>query len=188
VDIVFPIMHCLPLYDVARMPDGELARRQLVILQAMEARTDLKCVLKPFLNYCEDTFAHMQTVRSLRHVRVAHTTWTGYLARWQPRLIVLEVASTSLYETLHLDVDIFVMPDPVLPFSPGALELLRRRVHVFPTVEEMGEAIRLYGSKPMRQLRDRAFHDTYVNRGSAARLPDLLGQSVATPSRLTSVS
>jgi hypothetical protein len=188
VDIAFPIMSCHSLFDWCRMSEAALARHQSLILAAMEARRDLSCVVKPLLNFTQDDFAHTQTLRSLRHVRVAHTSWTRFLERRRPRLVVLELASTSLYQTLPLDIDIFLMLDPVFPFNEQALALLRRRVHVFSTIEQMTDAIGEYGSKDVARLRDPTFHETFVNRGSAVHHSNLLGEAAAPVQRRLSVS
>jgi hypothetical protein len=57
--------------------------------------------------------------------------------------------------------------------------MLRRRVHVFDTAEELAAAIRAYGREPAPRLRDTSYYDTYVNRGSAARVPELLATPAA---------
>ena len=174
VDIAFPIMNSVPLFYLARIPESELVRRQKGILRAMEARRDLQCVVKPPPGFGPDTFAHTEALTALRHVRLEHGTWTHYLARWQPRLVVFESASTPLLEVLPLDVDIFLMLDPLFPFTEAALSMLRQRAHVFETLEELLDAIRRYGLEPVARLRDTAYYDTYANRGSAAAVAQAL--------------
>jgi hypothetical protein len=176
VDVAFPLAYCSPLFYLARMPEHELAQRQARILESLETRTDLSCVVKPPLHYSEDNIVHAEALRRLRHVRIAHGTWTEYLSRWQPRLVVLEIASTPLFEVLPLDVDVFLMLDPLFPFSTAALAMLRERVHVYATTTELTEAIRLYGREPAAHLRDQTFYNTYVNRGSIGAVPELLGR------------
>ncbi len=180
VDIVFPITNCSPLFQLARIPENELTRRQSRILQAMELRQDLKCVVKPPLYFGEDNFAHLETLRRLRYVRVARATWTDYLERFRPRLVVFEIASTPLFEALPLDVDIFLMLDPIFPFAESALAMLKKRVHVFPAAEDLAEAIRRYGIEPMPRLRDKTYYSAYVNRGSPAAALELLSMRTLT--------
>jgi hypothetical protein len=174
VDIVFPITNCCSLFDLARGPESELAQRQAAILGTMDGRSDLRCVVKPFLHFSEDDFAHTQALRRLRNVRVVRTTWADYLAQWRPRLAVFEIASTPLYEVLPLDMDIFLMLDPVFPFAESALAMLRDRVHVFATLRELTDAIRTYGREPLPRLRDSKFYATYANRGSPSAVAALL--------------
>jgi len=180
VDIVFPITNCISLFYLARMPESELTRRQSGILEAMEGRSDL-CVVKPPLYFSENDFAHVEALGRLRHVRVARATWADYLARYRPRLVIFETASTPLFEALPIDVDIFLMLDPVFPFADSALAMLRRRVHIFATVDEMTDAIRRYGLECLPSLRDPAFYRTYVNRGSAAAVANLVNELTFAP-------
>ena len=170
VDIVFPISHRVPLLYLARMPEAALARRQQLILEAMDARTDLRCAVKP----APGEHMHDERLRRLRHVQVVRTPWTEYLERCAPRLVVCEVASTAMLEALPLHVDIFLMLDPLFPFSEPALEMLRKRAHVFDAAEGLAAAISAYGRAPLARLRDRSYYDTYVNRGSPETVLDVL--------------
>jgi hypothetical protein len=170
VDIVFPISHRVPLFYFARLPEAALAARQARILEAMDARTDLRCVVKP----PPDDSTHDERVRRLTHVRTIRMPWTEYLERWRPRLVVFEVASTAMLEALPLDVDIFLMLDPLFPFSAPALQMLHKRAHVFDTAEELADAIAAYGRAPLARLRDRSYYDTYVNRGSPASVLEVV--------------
>jgi hypothetical protein len=174
VDIVFPITNGGSLFYLARMPEHDLAQRQLQILHAMDARADLDCVVKPPPHYLDDEFSHTQTLRRLRHVRVTSVPWSDYLQRNRPRLAVFEVASTPLFEALPLDIDLLLMLDPVFPFTPAALAMLRKRVHIFASAAELAQAIRDYGVQAMPRLRDQSYYDTYVNRGSDAAVAELL--------------
>jgi hypothetical protein len=174
VDIAFPPTSCNSLFDVARMPESELVQRQARILQAMEAREDLTCVVKPPLYFGEDDSANLEALRRLRHVRVMRATWTEYLARWRPRLVVFEIASTPLFEALPFDVDIFLMLDPIFPFAESALAMLKKRVHIFAAVDGLVEAIRQYGLEPLPRLRDQTYYSIYVNRGSSIAALELL--------------
>lgn len=164
VDIVFPISNALSLFLLARLPGNELAERQLHILRAMELRRDLYCVVKPFVNFNENNFAHIETLKTLKNIKVEEVDWLSYLKTHRPRLIVFEIASTPLFEAIALDVDIFLMLDSVFPFSETALDMLKKRVHIFSSVEELSESIQSYGIKKLTCLRNEEFYRTYVNR------------------------
>jgi len=179
VDIAFPISGCVPLFYLVRMPESAIMLRQREVLTAMEARTDLDCVVKPPPGYSRDSFGHTEALLALRHTRVANGTWTEFLARSTPRLVVFETVSTPLYEALAYDLDIFLMLDPLYPFTEEAMTMLRRRVHVFDTTEQLVAAILRYGREVTPRLRDSSYYDTYVNRGSAARVRELLATPAA---------
>jgi hypothetical protein len=165
VDIAFPILNCIPLSSFGRL-EADLVRRQRVTLEAIDARGDLSSIVKPMLVFSEDDFSQIETLRGLRNTRVVRATWTDFLKLYRPRLVVLEMISTPLYEVLHLDVDVFVMLCDIAPMSPASLAALVKRVHVFSTVEEMAAAIAAYGKVPAPRLRDDEFYRRYVNRGS----------------------
>jgi hypothetical protein len=173
-DIAYPIANCVPLYYLCRIPESEHVRRQAAILAAMESRRDLRCEVKPPPGFSHRSFAHSEALAALEHVRVVEGRWTDYLAAMQPRLVIFEVASTPLTEVLPYDVDIFVMLDPLFPFTENALAMLARRAHVFASIEDLSNAIRRYGREPLARLRDSSYYDTYVNRGSAAAVTGLL--------------
>ena len=45
--------------------------------------------------------------------------------------------STSLYEVLHSKAAIFLLNDPLSPFSGGPISLLQERVHLFDSFEQL---------------------------------------------------
>ena len=165
IDIAFPILNCIPLSSFGRL-EWDLVHRQRVTLQAIHARPDLSSIVKPMLHFSEDDFSQMETLRELRHSRIVRATWTDFLKLYRPRLVVIEMISTPLYEVLHLDVDIFVMLCDIAPISRAALDALAKRVHIFATVEDMAAAIAAYDKAPLPRLRDDEFYRRYVNRGS----------------------
>lgn len=165
VDIAFPISNCISLATFGRM-EADLARRQRLALQAVDARRDLRCVVKPMLQYDEDNFSQSRLLGRLRHARIVRCTWTEFLRNYRPRLAIVEMISTPLYEMLHLDVDIFLMQCEVAPLSDSAMRALAKRVHIFGDPETMCAAIAAYRPGQAGALRDDEFLRRYVNRGS----------------------
>jgi hypothetical protein len=166
LDIVFPIANCMPLYYLTRLPESELVRRQVLVIEAMESRKSLRCVLKAAPNSNAANFAHIERARRLKNVQFETTPWSSFLEQYRPRLAVFEVVSTPLFEAIELDVDMFVMLDPLFPFSPQALQMLRKRAHVFDSPEAMAAAICAYDPAASPRLRNDEFARTFVNRGS----------------------
>ena len=97
------------------------------------------------------------------------------MRNYRPRLVVIENISTPLYDAIGLDVDIFLMLDDMWPLSTSALTMLKKRVHIFETPEDLAKAILLYGTTPLNRLRDKEFYQTFVNRGLLDAALDMVG-------------
>jgi hypothetical protein len=163
VDVVFPVTNAVDLFWTCRTGADRLARAQCAVLEALEARTDLRSIVKPFPHASRDSIAVTSALRGLRHAQVVQMGWRDFLERYRPSLAVIEFPSTPLYEALAYDMDIFLLTDPTAPFTERALRLLERRVHVFHTADELTQALLRYSPQQGGKLRDTAFSRAYVN-------------------------
>ncbi len=163
VDMVFPVTNALDIASTGRTSTDRLARAQVAILNALEARTDLVSVVKPFPHASRDYIAITRHMARLRHARVVQQGWRDFLAQYRPGLAIIEFPSTPLYEALPYDMDIFLLTDATAPFAPRARALLQRRVHLFDTAEELTAAIAAYHPAHSPRLRDEGFYRTYVS-------------------------
>jgi len=160
--VVFPITNCFSLTMALRMSPNELAKRQLEILHALDSRKDLTTWVKPFDGADDTNFAHSRAMRRMRHLR-----WVSGGVRWvveqrRPQLVVIEYPSSPLFELLPYDVDIFLLMDPLLPFSEEAVAMLRERAYIFEGSGEMARAILEYGVRPCERLRDDSYYRKYI--------------------------
>ena len=87
-----------------------------------------------------------------------------FLRKYYPEIIIIEFPSTPLYETLHLDSEIFLLNNPVIPYDEKALEMLRKRVHYFTEVEDMIHQINLYLQGKVPKKRDDSFLNHYLKK------------------------
>ena len=170
IDILFPIVNSIELAEHGRLPESILVNRQERILEGIMQRTDLNSVIKPFANYSERNFAWYHRLKSLNNLNISKIPLNDFLENYKPKLVVLEYTSTSLYDVINLDLDIFLMVDDVFPISNSAMILLQKRAHIFSNSNDIKKAIITYNHNTVHKLRDDSFYKTYVNRGSISDL------------------
>jgi|GEM_PF-3682931 hypothetical protein len=169
--VVFPATNSYSLLRSARIAPAFLYQAQREILNALDQRPDLEVWVKPFLWSSTANFACREQLAAAKNLRVAGESFTRFMELMQPELLVVEYPSSPLFEGLPFDVDIFLLLDPLYPFSERAEGMLRRRAHVFASAGEMARAIAAYGREPLARLRSPEYHEHYIARpGSAERL------------------
>jgi hypothetical protein len=57
------------------------------------------------------------------------------------------------------------MPDPIYPFFEEAFELLKKRVHIFNSVEELRTLIEKFRAGTLPRLRDESYYKKYMLGG-----------------------
>ena len=153
----------------------QLAEDQRMLLQALDSRTDLDVWIKPFHNATPSTLACPQTLQRMKHARIAGGGFTWFLSQMRPQLVVIDLASSTLFESLPFDVDIFMLHDAVYRFTPEADRMLRDRVHVFDTAADMVQALLEYGRVPLQRLRSNEYYVRFMHQpGAEKRLVDEL--------------
>ncbi len=167
IDVLFPLANSLSVLaeGLSRLPPHELADRQAAILKYLDSRSGLDVYVKPVPFSTVEMCCQMPLLRRLKNLRVVDDMSLEYfLRRYHPRIVIIEFPSTPLFEVLPLDMEIFLMNDPIQPFEKRALELLQRRVHY---CEDVGVLIRdledfIEGRCPPK--RDGGFVGHYVRR------------------------
>ena len=87
-----------------------------------------------------------------------------------PRKKVLGMEISGVVEVIGKDVEIFLMADPVLPFSPEALALLKKRVHYFEDIKEMQKALIEWKNENLPTRRNDEFYRKHVYRENTEEL------------------
>ena len=82
----------------------------------------------------------------------------------------MDYPSTPLFEVLGENIDIFLLADPILPFTPEALILLRKRVHCFENIDELKDCLTKYTEGKIPSLRNNEFYHKYVYRKNTRSL------------------
>ncbi|MHC1699595.1 MAG: hypothetical protein AB9900_01265 [Humidesulfovibrio sp.] len=146
---------------------ARMAEDQRMLLQALESRTDLEVWIKPLHNATPNTLACPATLLRLKHARIAGGGFTWFLSQMRPQLVVIDFPSSTLFDSLPFDVDIFMLFDPVYRFTPEAERMLSERVHIFETAEEMAKALQLYARAPLKRLRSNEYYARFLHQSGA---------------------
>ncbi len=166
--VVYP-----PFFGVTQLAVGDLrspsqiAADQALLLQTLENRTDLDIWIKPHPNASPSTLACPGTMRRLKHARIAGGGFTWFLTQMRPQLVVIDFPSSTLFEALPFDVDIFLLLDPMYRFTPEAERMLRERAHVFETATDMALALQKYAREPLPRLRSDEYYARFIHRPGA---------------------
>jgi hypothetical protein len=165
--VVYPLVDCLGLLSAARLSPASLAASQREVLAALDSRTDLDIWIKPFHGAAPKSLAIAERLRRMRHARLAAGTFTWFLRQKCPQLVIIDFPSSTLFESMPYDVDIFMLSDHAFPFTEEAERMMRDRVHVFDTAGEMAQAVRDYGRGPLPRLRSAEFAGRFLRQENA---------------------
>ena len=86
----------------------------------------------------------------------------GFLRKYHPKVILVELPSSPLYDALHLDSEIILLDNPVIPYDKNALEQLQKRVHYCQDVFEMIDKLDLFLKGRLKKKRDQYFYHHYM--------------------------
>lgn len=167
IDILFPVTNSLSMLGVgmSRTPPNQLAERQTAILEYLNTLNDVKSYIKPFMLSNYDNCAVLPVLKRLQKLTIVdYMSFNMFLKKYYPKIIIIEYPSSPLYEALHLDSEIFLLNNPVLPYDEKALELLKKRVHYFTEVDDMIQQIDLYLQGSVPKKRDDSFLNHYLKK------------------------
>jgi hypothetical protein len=166
IDILFPLTNSLSItIDGIRIKPDVLTRYQLEILQTLEAFKDLYIVAKPMLNYSDKNCSVVEALKRLKHIKViSDLSLQSYLEKYDIRAVIIEYPSTPLFEVMGRDIEIFLLADPVSPFSQQVLNLLKKRVHYFENIEDLKKSLGEWRQGNLPSLRNNEFYNKYVFR------------------------
>ncbi|MBU4373264.1 MAG: hypothetical protein KJ714_02245 [Euryarchaeota archaeon] len=170
IDILFPITNTISMLEggMIRIPPDRLTERQITLLNYLNSLKDTAVYVKPFSNVDHANLSVWTMLKKLRNLHICdHLTLNTFLKKFHPRAVLIEYPSQPLWEIMHLDTEIFLMGDPVLPWESQALEEVQRRVHYS---ENTGETIQMIDSFLRGELtrkRDSTFFNHYVSMDHA---------------------
>jgi hypothetical protein len=170
IDILFPLMFTVSVLNggMAGMPLSKLATRQIKLLEFLNNLKDIKVTVKPvrWSNY--ENCASLVVLKKLKRLQIDYNMdLNSYLQKKMPRAILVEFPSTTLYECIHLDIEIFLMNNPVVPYEEYALKDLCKRVHYAESVEEMIKKMNSFLDGRLESKRDNSFLNHYVYKKDA---------------------
>lgn len=166
IDVVFPITNSLSMLaeGMARTPPHELSDRQRVLLEGLNALSDRKIVVKPFMNSQFENFSADVLLQKYPHLRVDRMCgFDEFLGRHKVRHVVLEFPSTPLFEALETDAQIYLMTDEINPYGQRALAKLAKRVHIFDDPRDLITALSKNMGGTVSANQDQEFYRRYVH-------------------------
>jgi len=167
IDILFPITNTVSTLEggMMRIPPDRLTERQITLLNYLNSLRDTVVYVKPFSNVDHTNLSVWAMLKKLRNIHLCdHLSLNSFLQKFSPRAVLIEYPSQPLWEVMHLDTEIFLMGDPVLPWGKQALLEVQGRVHYS---ENTGETIQIIDSFLRGELnikRDNTFFNHYVSR------------------------
>ncbi|MGE0268307.1 MAG: hypothetical protein AB7S78_07615 [Candidatus Omnitrophota bacterium] len=176
IDILFPITNSVDIFNggMTRVFPHELNNRQIKILKFLNELKDKNIYIKPFNNTKFMNFSMQPILKNMKNLKIEkNCTFTEFLNKYNPKVIVIEYPSTPLYEALFTDADIFMLNDEINPYGNEALELLKKRVNYFEDVNEMIKELKEYSS--MHRKTDCGYFKKYIHPGEMdGKLQDLM--------------
>lgn len=170
VDILFPITNCVSIFLGTRMNDSRLAMYQTRIIDLLEELSGLRIVVKPLPQYSAGSSAVYERLKHCKNVEINTLPLRDFLRGHAPKMVVMEYPSTPLFEVLGLDADVFLLSDPIKPFTQQAMELLKKRAYVFDNIDDLTEAILKYTKGQMPKLRNNEFYNKYIYRENTEKI------------------
>ncbi len=164
-DILFPAMFNRPMLDggVLREKPETITSYQKSIIEFLDANTKYTSIIKPFPYPNYKTLSVLPILEKKKRLRVVdEISFADAMFVYKPRAVVLELASTTLYEALPRDCDIFLMLDRLRPILPDALESLKKRVYCFDSMDELLSQLGLFLEGKLAKKRDLSFYNRYV--------------------------
>jgi hypothetical protein len=169
IDILFPITNSLSFFlEAYRINANQLHIYQRELIMFLDELSTVRVYIKPFVGYTDETCSTIELFKKLQKAKLLkNITLTECLDKYDVRAVVMDYPSTPLFEVVGKDIEVFLLRDPVLPFTPVALELLRKRVHYFEHIEDLKNALLQYVQSKLPSLRNDEFYDRYVCRRNA---------------------
>jgi hypothetical protein len=168
IDILFPITNAQSIFEggMTRIPPDQLTARQVALLEYLNTFQHLTIYIKPFRFSNYKNCSILPVLKRCKNLRVvSHLKLEEFLTKYQPRAVLMEFPSSPLYETLHLDAEIFLMDNPLRPYERQALEELTKRVYYTEDCETMFSWIDLFAKSKLPKKRDNTFFNHYVYKG-----------------------
>ena len=168
IDVLFPVVNTTSLLDcgMKRGSPDNIHSAQVRLIEYLGSLSAHKVMIKPFaLSDCNNLsiFPLLHELKNLEVVSdIAFETVLKY---YDVRSVLFELCSTSLYEALAYDLEIFVVnTDKVRIIEEKALNELKRRVHYFDNPDDAIKQIDLFLNNKLERKRDNAFYEHHIHK------------------------
>jgi hypothetical protein len=163
VDFLYPVMGSYRFFRSTLTKTDFLDKVQLDILKTLEQWQDSNSVLKFPGSYHEFTTSFYPLINSFKHLKkVSNVTLLEFLSRNKVNAVIFDCPSTPLFEVLPLDVEIFMVKDPVFSFHEEAEELLAKRVHLYDNSTELIAGLECWKNNKLSSLENDEFYHKFV--------------------------
>jgi hypothetical protein len=169
-EILFPLMNTPSVLTAGlwRIPPSKQVARQIKLLEYLNTLKDIKVTVKPMRWSNFEKCGSLLLLKRLKRLNLDNTMdLNSYLQKKTPRAVLFDFPSTSLYDCIHLDIEIFLMNEPVIPNEEYALKDICKRVHYAESTEEMIKKMNLFFSGSLETKRDNSFFNHYVYKKDA---------------------
>jgi len=172
IDILFPITVSFSIFQEAyRVNANQLNMNQRKLIECLDSLSNVKVCIKPIRGYSEKNCSTIELFNKLENAHMLKDfTFSECLNKFNIRAVVMDFPSTPLFEVIGKDVDIFLLADPLSPFSSDALTLLKKRVYYFEGIDELNTCLTKYVDGELPTLRNDEFYDKYVYRKNTKEL------------------
>ena len=165
IDLLFPLTNSVSIFygGILRTPPHILAERQTRLLKYLDSLKGYEIYAKPFPSADGNACAVLPLLRKAKNLKVIYDlSLIDFLKEYDPGAVLIELYSTPLLETLHLDAEIFLMNDPIYPFEARALSEVKKRVYYSSDIDETIGNMDLFFKGKLQKKRDDTFYNHYV--------------------------
>jgi hypothetical protein len=163
-DILYlPTNNISIFYDTVRMKNCEQSILQSKIIYLLNGLKNINITVKPFMFSTTKNCSFKRDINKCKQIKlINHLNTTDLLNQSHFRLIILDVMSTTLYESLEYDSEIFVLEDKYRIWNPDALKQLQKRVHFFDDIISLGVLLKKWRNNTLEIKRDNSFLQKHV--------------------------
>ncbi len=182
VDILFPIIQSMDMFSggMLRTFLHEINDSQIKILEHLNSLVNLKVAVKPFANARDEDCSSLILKKKFKNIAfIENLSLIQFLENCLPRIVILELPSTSIYEIANLDTEIFLINDKFNSLSKDAYLKLDRRVHFSDDAQGLIKNLTLFLSGKLESKKDASFFNNYVYKKNAAENTAFFIESLA---------
>lgn len=168
IDFLFPITNCISIFDGGVSRNPFLAKAQIDMLEYLNTKQNLTIVVKPMIFSTYKNFGMFPLLSSLKNLTVVnYMGLRDFLVKYMPKAVIIEYPSTTLYDVIGMDTEIFLLGDPINVYEDGALEKLKKRVYYAENTAQLFTMIDRFIDGKLEIKRDNTFYNHYVNKDNA---------------------
>lgn len=163
IDVLFPLNNAHPLSVLSsnNRPDV-VTQYQRALLTALNGLA-LNCAVSTLPIPNDQNTSVFRFLQGLKAIRIFKgDLFINILNNYQIGAVVIERPSTQLLEVVGRDMEIFILKDPVYPFSDKALAMLEKRAHCCDSTDQMIVLLEQWSKGSLKSKRDDEFFEHFA--------------------------